>query len=100
MKLRFTKEALNDFNEGSDYYYNILEVLGQRFSFDFWAKTDLIKANPLHYQERYRNIRIAFLKSFPYGTHFIVDQNDIVILRVLHRRIFFQVKSILKAISL
>ena len=39
---------------------------------------------PYQTQIRYGNIRIAFLKRYPFGIHFKVTENVIIILAVFH----------------
>ena len=39
--------------------------------------------NPLHYQIRYRKIRFALVKRFPYAIHFTVEEDKIYVLAVL-----------------
>lgn len=43
-----------------------------------------IGRTPYQTQIRYGNIRIAFLKRFPFGIHFKVTENVIIILAVFH----------------
>lgn len=43
-----------------------------------------IAKNPYQSQIRYGRIRIAFLKRFPFGIHYWVEENSIMILAVFH----------------
>ncbi len=43
-----------------------------------------IQKNPLKIQIRYEQIRVSFLKKFPYGIHFNVTENIILIIAVFH----------------
>ncbi len=61
----FEEDSLTDFFEGISFYEKISENLADRFHKEFWSTIDLIKANPLHYQNRYKGIRIAFTEKFP-----------------------------------
>jgi toxin ParE1/3/4 len=39
-----------------------------------------------HFQKRYRNIKIVFTNTFPFGIHYLVHGNTIRIPRVLHQK--------------
>ena len=41
-----------------------------------------IQKNPLKIQIRYNQTRVAFLKKFPYGVHFNIIENEIIIVAV------------------
>lgn len=89
-KIRFEKGSLSDFQEGVRYYETISEELVKRFHAEFWNTIDKIKSNPLHYQKRYRNIRIVFTENFPFGIHYFIENEMIYVLRVLHTKRFFK----------
>lgn len=46
----------------------------------------IMMTHPLHYQERYKEIRIAFLEGFPYGIHFLLEKDEIKIIKILHHK--------------
>ncbi len=83
-------EAKSDIKEAVDYYSQIDNKLPKRCIADIVAAIDKLKQNPLHYQVRYKNIRIIFTTTFPYGIHYILDENIIFILRVFHTKRFFK----------
>ncbi|MGJ3235692.1 type II toxin-antitoxin system RelE/ParE family toxin [Marivirga sp.] len=73
-------EAELDILESSQWYEEKQENLGLRFLDEVEDKIRLITQNPLHYQVRYKNIRLALLNHFPYAIHFLVDQNSVIVL--------------------
>ncbi|WKK74502.1 type II toxin-antitoxin system RelE/ParE family toxin [Marivirga salinae] len=79
-------EAELDILESSQWYEDKQENLGVRFLDEVEEKIHLITQNPLHYQVRYKNTRLALIKHFPYAIHFIVNQQDIIVLAVLGTR--------------
>ena len=91
MKYSITFEigTLENFKDAVIYYEKISGELVNQFHQEFWEKIDHIKENPLHYQFRYREIRIAHLKIFPYSIHFIIDKNSIRVLKILHQKQFY-----------
>ena len=88
--IKFEEDCLTDFFEGIAYYETISDSLAEKFHREFWKTIDLIKANPLHYQNRYKEVRIAFTEIFPFGIHYVVDENMITVLKILHTKRFFK----------
>jgi hypothetical protein len=84
MKIEFQKGALNDFKDRYSFYSEISAELAQRFENDFWDRIHLLKNNPLHFQKRYKDMRVAFFKNFPFGIHFVVEDFKIIALKTLH----------------
>ena len=82
-------EAKLDIREAKDYYNKIDEKLAKRCISDIIKTIDKLDENPIHHQVRYRDIRIAFAPTFPYGVHFLFDKTKIYILRVFHTKRFF-----------
>ncbi len=88
--LKFRKNANEDFDIGIKYYDEISSELADRFHKDFKKTIDIIELNPLLYQIRYRNIRIANFNNFPYSVHFIVKNELIFVLTILHQKRYFK----------
>lgn len=83
-------EARLNLQETSDYYLLISTSLNQRFEEDLDSCIASLKKDPFLYQERYRNIRVAYLDNFPFGIHFIITENTIHILKILHTKRLYQ----------
>lgn len=88
--IQFEKGLLADFNKAIEHYEKISKELADRFYNEFWNVIMYLKENPLHHQLRYRSIRIAHLKVFPYGIHFIVDDAVIKVFKVMHYKQFYK----------
>ncbi|MBL4754690.1 MAG: type II toxin-antitoxin system RelE/ParE family toxin [Flavobacteriales bacterium] len=43
-----------------------------------------IKTNPELFAVKYKQTRVAVVKRFPYGIHYVVEKDRIVILAILH----------------
>lgn len=82
--LKFTKEALFDIEEILFWYEN--KRLGLSYDFELCLEIGLaeIARNPQLFQIRYKTIKIRFIKRFPYGIHYILNKNEIIILGVFH----------------
>lgn len=88
--LLFDDNVHLDYQKGIDYYDDISTELGNRFEQDFKQTLQYVKQNPLHFSQRYYNIRIALFENFPFGVHFMVEGNVIFILKILHTKRFFK----------
>lgn len=84
--IHYHENSLSDFQSGLDYYDDISTTLGNRFEKDFWDTIEKIKMNPLHFQIRYLDVRVAFLQYFPFSIHFIAENNVIEVMTVLHSK--------------
>lgn len=60
------------------------ESLGNTFEKHISKAVDSIQDNPLKSQVKYGDTRVFFLKKFPFGIHFKVSANDILIVAVFH----------------
>lgn len=88
--VEYLENSLEDYYNGMNRYDKISENLADKFYDLFWSTMHIVKENPLIFQIRYRNIRIAFTPTFPYGIHFIVENNLITIYKVLHTKRLFK----------
>lgn len=48
------------------------------------AAFSTIQKSPLGFQIRYDDVRIAFIKRFPFGVHFIIEKNSIMVIGIYH----------------
>ncbi|MFC4739653.1 type II toxin-antitoxin system RelE/ParE family toxin [Flavobacterium ponti] len=83
-KIVIIDEAKLDYKEALNYYKDINPKLGKRFNQSFKDSLDLIKKKPELFQNRFENVRIKMLKTFPYLIHFAIYDNLIVIKAIYH----------------
>ena len=84
--LKIDEQARKDLQNSSQYYKEILTPLSEKFKLELRKEFKQIKRNPLVFQERYKGVRIAFLKKFPFGVHFKVFDNQIEVIKILHTK--------------
>jgi len=60
--------------------------LGDRFLDELDEKMLKIQANPLHYQIRYKSVRMAFLDIFQDAIHYTVEENTVYVHAILGTR--------------
>jgi hypothetical protein len=83
-KIVIIDEAKLDYKEALNYYKDINPKLGKRFNQSFKDSLDLIKKKPELFQNRFENVRVKMLKTFPYLIHFTIYDNLIVIKAIYH----------------
>lgn len=88
--VQLSKEAQIDIVETMDYYKKIDKSLAEKLWLEITKAIEKISTNPLKFQIRYRTIRVAFTKTFPYGIHFIFEENKVFILSFLHTKRYFR----------
>ena len=76
--------AENDIREAFLWYEDQKDNLGSTFENHVNKAVDSIQSNPFKTQIRYGNTRVFFLRKFPYGIHFQVDESHILIVAVFH----------------
>ena len=82
--LVLSKAAENDITAAFLWYECERGGLGIIFEKQISKAIESISDNPLKIQIRYNNVRVSFLKKFPYGIHYIVVANKILIIAVFH----------------
>ena len=89
-QIKFDEEALDDFKKALSHYNLISISLSDQFHKEFWNNIDYLKLSPLHFQLKYKEVRISHLKKFPYAIHYIMDANVLFVFRILHHKQFYK----------
>ncbi len=76
--------AENDIKEASIWYNKTRGGLGDEFLLAVEAKLYQIRRNPKGYQSIYKAVRRVLTDRFPYGIFYIVEQDKIYNLAVVH----------------
>ena len=84
--LTVRKEAETDIAEAFDYYESCRKNLGHDFLLAVEASLNKIQRNPLLYKEIHRQIRRVFINRFPYRIYFVMIENTLVVIGVIHAR--------------
>jgi plasmid stabilization system protein ParE len=78
-------DAENDIINAKKHYKDQQAGLEKRFALAVKETITYIIENPLLFEVKYRNTRVAFTKVFPFGVHYHFDDNNkITILTILH----------------
>lgn len=82
--LHITEAAEDDIREAFLWYEEQKPELGKTFEQQVSNAIGDIIQNPFIIQIRYGATRVHFLRKFPYGIHFTVDESLILVLAVFH----------------
>lgn len=89
-KIVISEEAEFQIYKAYMYYSEINDALAERFNDELVEAIDFLKENPEHFQNRYREIRIVLTKNFPYSVHYIIKNNTVYVLKMLHQKQFYK----------
>ncbi|OMQ12776.1 type II toxin-antitoxin system RelE/ParE family toxin [[Flexibacter] sp. ATCC 35103] len=83
-KIRFVKEALFDIENVVFWYEKQRIGLSYDFELCLEAGINTISRNPDLFQKKYKNIRMHFISRFPYGIHYRLEKDEIIVIGVFH----------------
>lgn len=86
-KIKYTQEAIAELNKANLWYRSQDLELGKRFKNAFYKIRTELKENPKLFKQVENNHRRAILgSSFPYTTHYLIDEKSktIKIIGVFH----------------
>ncbi|WP_299668426.1 type II toxin-antitoxin system RelE/ParE family toxin [uncultured Polaribacter sp.] len=86
----FSDEAKLDIKETRDFYAVVSSNLLLKFDTELIETVERIELNPEHFQQHYHNIKIVHTKKFPFGIHYLVEDNTVYIQRFLHQKRFYK----------
>ena len=75
-----------DLEDAARWYEDERADLGERFLADVTRTFDRIRERPLQFPTVQADVRRALLHTFPYAVYFVVHDDDVVVLAVLHLR--------------
>ena len=84
--LSIRKEAEADIAEAYQYYESCRENLGSDLITCIEESFSRIENNPRQYKTIHKNVHRALVRKFPYGIYYVLINEQIVILGVLHAR--------------
>ncbi len=79
-------DAENDLKEALNWYQRQNTNLSEKLLFNIDKGLEKIQRNPEHFQRKYKEIRIIFIKVFPYGIFYTIEENTIFVHAILHTK--------------
>lgn len=84
LSIRLTDDALFDIEKIVLWYEDQRKGLSYDFELCLEAGINEIIRTPLAFQQRYKHVKIIFINRFPYGIHYTLQKDEIVIIGVFH----------------
>lgn len=86
--LLFFDEVLNDVEQAKEWYKTQRQGLEEEFALAVELAIQQLLKEPFAHAVRYRNVRIAHPKRFPYNIHFYIDESNltVVITAIVHSK--------------
>ncbi|WP_268224322.1 type II toxin-antitoxin system RelE/ParE family toxin [Sinomicrobium oceani] len=84
-RFQILEAADQDIAEAILQYENVRKGLSVDFELCLEEGYADILNTPLGYQVRYREVRIKFIRRFPYGIHYMVENDMITVISVFHQ---------------
>jgi len=83
-EISFLEDADLDIEETYIWYETLSLGLGKRFFDNIQNTIEYIITNPYMFQVVYKRIRRALVNKFPYGIYYIVENEKVIIIGILH----------------
>ena len=84
--IEFKSEVYDDIKIAYDWYESQRLGLGEDFLLTLEESYSKIARTPKHYQIIYKSVRRKLVRRFPYGIFFVLQEDKIVILAVMHTK--------------
>ena len=78
--------AEKDISEAAEYYYKKAPHLISEYIVAVNNAVELLLKNPKHFQRRYKEVRVIFIKPFPFGLYYTIEDQTVFVHAVLHTR--------------
>lgn len=76
--------AEKDISEAAEYYYTKAPHLVSDYLRAVNNAIISVRQNPQHFQKKYKEVRIIFIKTFPFGLYYTIEDSTIFVHAVLH----------------
>lgn len=83
--LIFCQETEQDIQTGYEWYKKQYQGLGKDFLAEIEVQIEAIEKNPNLHAKVFKNIHRALCKKFPYAIYFVITDDNIVVIGVLHQ---------------
>lgn len=87
MRIELSFQALKDVEEILEYYSQINQKLPAQFLERLEEAKSRLANSELGFEIKYKSVRTVLLKQFPYHLHYVLKDDQTVIIAVLHSHI-------------
>lgn len=85
-EIEFKSEVYEDIKIAYDWYESQRLGLGEDFLLILEESYAKITRTPKLYQDIYRTVRRKLVSRFPYGIYFVIREDTIIVLAILHTK--------------
>ena len=85
-KIKFAREASNEFLDSVEWYEARSVVLGLRFTDEIDSTIERIRLNPELYSSIVDDIKRIQVNKFPFSIFYKIEDDTLVILRIFHNK--------------
>lgn len=79
-----SEAAESDIQDSFFWYKYRSESLAQLFIQHLDEVLQILLKNPNQFQERAKGLRVGFLRKFPFGVHYIIENKRVLVIGVFH----------------
>jgi plasmid stabilization system protein ParE len=79
-----SEEATLDVAEALEWYKKRSSKLSERLKTEINLGFEYIRKTPFYFQLKFKDVRVYYCNSFPYGIHFIIENETIKVIAVFH----------------
>lgn len=80
----FGKAAFDDLIQATDHYRALRKDLDIEFMKDLNSDVEHLSEFPASAALRYKDVRVSFMKRFPFGLHYRIKKDHVRIIAVFH----------------
>jgi plasmid stabilization system protein ParE len=85
-QIKLSEDAERDLQTAKCFYR--AKNIESAFDQEFIKAMNYLRINPHLFQLYYRTIRKVHFETFKYSIHYVIDQEAVLILRILHQKQF------------
>lgn len=85
-KLVIKTLAERDISAAAEFYFKEAPHLISVFLDAVKNAVEILQKNPQHFQKKYKEVRVIFVKTFPFGLYYTIEDTTIFVHAVLHTR--------------
>lgn len=78
--------ALLDIEEAVKWYENQSFELSKDLTNSFYESLETLEINPFLSSKRYREVRVRYIRRFPYGIHFTIEEDKVKVYGFFHMK--------------
>lgn len=83
-KILISEAAAADITNAIGWYEQQRIGLGYQYELSLEAAITFLQRHPLSCAQKYKDVRVKYLKRFPYGVHYELEKTTVKVVAVFH----------------